>query len=212
MRTARAPSVGARGARARAPSPRPGARRMRCSRSPSGDSGVRGCGRAITGADVASLQGWVYGGRRGQHAARQDAAERALPLLQSSRTGRSRRALARSPTRSTGADAGSRAIARCEELLADERFEPLRPCERIRVPRRPCRPAGGLRAARDLVASAEDDLRRARVDWRTPLFSGVLGDVELLAGRRGRGRSGAPRLCEDFEHTCAIDRLASQSR
>jgi tetratricopeptide (TPR) repeat protein len=166
----------------------------------------RGLGRAWL------LSGWVEGGRRGNHSAREAAGERALDYYKRS-------------TWPTSACLGEIAVAlyfgprpvleaieRCQELLETEVSDRIGRAH-IEVF------LGGLVAqrgdfdrARDLIASAisaYDELgqRTAAAHTGAP----ILGDVQLLAGDFTAAEETLRQLCDEHQQTRAFSHLASRA-
>jgi DNA-binding SARP family transcriptional activator len=157
------------------------------------------------------FRGWVYGGRRGQQRAREDAAERALLHYRQSTWPLSTCAGEIANALYYGPRPVPEAAARCEELLATEvtlRYGHANVGAFL----------GGLVAqlgdfdrARDLVAAAMTAYDELGHELSHSTFSGVPGDLELLAGDSVAAERVLRRLCADFAAKRAYSRLASRS-
>ena len=158
------------------------------------------------------LNGWIHGGRRGEHKLREQAAERALELYKSSSwpistcAGEIANALYYGPT--PVADA----IARCDSLVRDE------------APNRYGRAnigvfLGGLVAQRGDFTVARELISAARVTYnelghRTSVVThsaAILGDVELLAGDATAAEETFRWTCEELTRAQAYSHLASRA-
>jgi DNA-binding SARP family transcriptional activator len=157
------------------------------------------------------LLGWVHGGRRGQHKAREEAAERALSYYRKSTWPTSICAGEIANALYYGPAPVPDGISRCEALLHEVTFRHGRANVEAYL--------GGLVAqrgdfeqARRLLASARatyDDLGQRTT---AATFSGViLGDVELLADNAIAAEATLRWVCEELERTQAYSRLASRA-
>jgi tetratricopeptide (TPR) repeat protein len=158
------------------------------------------------------LAGWVQGGRRGQHKAREEAAERALSYYRQSTwpsstcAGEIANALYYGPTPVPAA------IARCETLLRSEVTIRYGSANVEAYLGGLVAQAGDFDLARTLIESS-----RATYDelgHRTALatFSGViLADVELLADDSVAAEAILRWVCDELARTEAFSRLASRA-
>jgi DNA-binding SARP family transcriptional activator len=156
------------------------------------------------------LAGWIYGGQRGQHRRRQEAAERALEHYRrstwpvSTAIGEIANALYNGPT------PVPEAVDRCEELLGTEALD-LFGRASVEV----C--LGGLIAqtgdperARALIASASaayDELGQQTSG--AVLCGSVRGEVDLLAGDDQSAAASLSVLCDQLEDTRAFSHRAT---
>ena len=157
------------------------------------------------------FQGWVYGGRRGQHGLRLEAAERALRHYRQSTwptstcIGEIANALYSGPT------PVREAVTRCEELLATEVTNQYGHANVSAFLGGLVAQVGEVGRARELVASARttyDELGH-RLAYGT--FSAVPGDLELLADDPRAAEAVLDELCSSFEAMRAYSRLASRA-
>jgi DNA-binding SARP family transcriptional activator len=157
------------------------------------------------------FRGWVYGGRRGQHKARLDAAERALRHYRQSTwpvstcIGEIANALYYGPT------PAPEAVARCEELIASEVTNRYAIANVGAFLGGLVAQLGDLDRARDLVASAKATYDELGHELAHATFSSVPGDVELLADDPVAAEAGLRRLCAELAGRSAYSRLASRA-
>jgi class 3 adenylate cyclase len=156
--------------------------------------------------------GWVHGGRRANHAAWLDSAERALThnrtagWTTSSCLGEIGIALYWGPT------PVNHAVARCEQLLREESSDRVGGAYLSTF-------LGGLRAlegdfvrARQLIQSAWETLDDAGYRESVLAYSAtVLGEVELLAEDRGSAVDILLPLCQELAERSAQSQLASRA-
>jgi tetratricopeptide (TPR) repeat protein len=157
------------------------------------------------------FRGWVYGGRRGQQQARLDAAERALPHYRKSTwpistcVGEIANAMYYGPT------PVPEAVARCEELLATEVTNRYGGANVGAFLGGLLAQLGDFDGARSLVASARTTYDELGHELAHGTFSGVFGDVELLADDPIAAEAVLRSFCADFANTRAYSHLASKA-
>ncbi len=158
------------------------------------------------------LTGWVHGGRRGHHKAREEAAERALSCYKRSTWPKSASAGEIANALYYGPTPVPHGIARCEALLANE--------VTIRYGRANVEAyLGGLVAqrgdfdeARTLIASARDTYDELGHRASAASFSSaILGDVELMANDVPAAEEILRRVCDELMRSHAYSRLASRA-
>jgi DNA-binding SARP family transcriptional activator/tetratricopeptide (TPR) repeat protein len=157
------------------------------------------------------FKGWVYGGRRGRHAERLDAAEQALPHYRQSTwpvstcVGEIANALYYGPT------PVPEAVARCEELLATEVANQYGEANVGAFLGGLVAQEGDIDRARELIASARATYEDLGHGLAQGTFSGVLGDVELLADDLVAAETVLRWMCDEFAERRAYSRLASKA-
>ncbi len=158
------------------------------------------------------LEGWIHGGRRGNHRAREEAAERALQLYKQSHwptstcLGEIANALYYGPTPI------SDAISRCEALLRDEAPNGYGRANIEVFLGGLVSQSGTFDAARTLISSGRQGYEE--LGHRTSAVThaaAVLGDVELLAGDASAAEQTFRWACDELERTEAYSHLASRA-
>ena len=148
--------------------------------------------------ELVALRAGSRADRRGQHRGWDGGGGARAHALHDDRPGRSRRVLERSLTALYyGPTPVPEAIARCEELLADEAADRFGEANVERLPRGSlAQPETSIGPRSDRVG--ERDLRRARpASTAAPARAAtVLGDVELLAGEQAAAEPLLRGLCE----------------
>jgi len=156
--------------------------------------------------------GWVQGGRRGHHQARQDAAERALQHYRQSTwptstcIGEIANALYYGPT------PVPEAIARSEDLLADDALTRYGRANVEVFLGGLVAQKGDRQRARQLISSAETTYQELGHRTAVTSFSGAIrGDIELLADDAKAAEQTFRWICERLETRKAFSRLASRA-
>ncbi len=157
------------------------------------------------------FKGWVYGGRRGRHADRLEAAEWALPHYRRSTwpvstcVGEIANALYYGPT------PVPEAVARCEEMIATEATNRYGEANVGAFLGGLVAQAGDIDRARGLVSSAISIYDELGHELAHGTFSSVPSDVELLADDVVAAENGLRRVCTYFADKGAYSRLASRA-
>jgi class 3 adenylate cyclase len=157
------------------------------------------------------FRGWVYGGRHGRHSARLDAAERALPHYKQSAwplstcVGEIANALYYGPTPVPVA------AARCEELLEMEATNRYGEANVGAFLGGLVAQQGDFDRARELVGSAAATYEELGQRLAHGTFSGVPGDVELLADDPEAAEGVLRKICAYLVEIRAFSRLASKA-